>query len=178
MEPYQTIVIDKIEEDNTVSKFAYTTYVYKNPRDRQGYLLVAEPFEGKHNTRMRFVPQTEYDELHVKKGKNKLVHLTEKFLEMSDSEFTGSKFSKKFKHTSIESLRARYRRVILGERMPTDAEETRYKETDKILYDGEIRLTKDNIREWAQSMKASQVSQARGKLYGRKKEENVMAIPK
>lgn len=177
MQPDQTIVIDKIEEDNTVSKFAYTTYVYKNPRDRQGYLLVAEPFEGNHNTRMRFVPQAEYDALHVIKGKNKLVHLTEKFLEMSDSEFTGSKFSKKFKHTSIESLRTRYRRVVLGERMPTDAEETRYKETDRILYDGEIKLTKDNIREWIQSRRVSQVSQARGQLYGRLKEENIMSIP-
>ena len=177
MEPDQTITIDKVEDDNTVSKFAYTTYVYKNPRDRQGYLFVAEPLEGNHNTRMRFVPQAEYDALQVSQGKNKLVDLAESFLEMSDSEFTGSKFSKKFKHTSIESLRARYRRVILGERMPTDAEETRYNETDRILYDGEIRLTKDNIREWMQSMRAGQVSQARGQLYGRKKEENVISIP-
>lgn len=175
MEPDYTIVIDKIEEDNTVSKFAYTTYVYKNPRDRQGYLFVAEPFEGTHHTRMRFVPQEEYDALQVRKGKNKLVDITERFLEMSDDEFTGSKFSKKFKHTSLESLRARYRRIILGERMPTDAEEMRCKETDKILYDGEIKLTKDNIKKWMQGRRPDQVGSARKELYGRPKEENIIS---
>lgn len=173
MKPAYKINIDKIEDDNTVSKFAYTTYVYKNPRDRQGYLFVAEPLEGTHSTRMRFVPKEEYDRLPATQNKNKLVGITEEFLEMSDSEFTGSKFSKKFNHTDIEGLRAKFRRVILGEKMPTSLEEMRYRETDRILFDGETRLTKENIREVLAGRTASEISVARQELYGRPKESTI-----
>ena len=170
MNPSHIINIDKIEEDNSVSKFAYVTYVYKNPRGREGYLFVAEPFEGTHHTRVRFVSQEEYDGLQVRNGGNKLVHLAEDITEMSTNEFDMCRFSKKFKHTSIEKYREKFRRIIQGEPVKNPAEETRYAETDGILFDGELRLTKDTIKNWINHVPVSHVSRARTELYARKRE--------
>lgn len=177
MNPRCIINIDRIEEDNSVSKFAYVTYVYENPRGRQGYLFVAEPFEGNHNTRVRFVSQEEYEGVQVAEGRSKLVYLAENITEMSNDEFTGSKFSKRFKHTSIEKYREKFRRIVLGETVESPTEELRYAEADRILFEGETKVKKDKISQSVSEVGITQASLARGLLYARTKEDRGIQIP-
>jgi len=160
MNPAKTILINQLEENSAVSKFAYATFVYENPRGKEGYLFVAEPFEGIHSTRMRFVPKEEYDGLEV--NENKMVHIAQQFLEMSDLEFEMSRYSKKFNHTSIEKLREKYRRIILGEKTPRVTEESRYRETDRILYEGERRIGKTQMRKIAGGIREPEVVDIEG----------------
>ena len=171
MNPSNIINIDKIEDDNSVTKFAYVTYVYQNPRGRQGYLFIAEPFEGTHNTRVRFVSQEEFNTKPTIHGRNKLVYIAESITEMSNDEFESSKFSKQFKHTSIEKYREKFRRVVLGEQIENSSEETRYAETDKIIFEGATRRSKNNIRHLIKDVTITDIASARTALYARGKGE-------
>ena len=166
MNPIHIVNIDNIE-DNTINKFAYTTFIYENPRGKDGYLFIAEPFEGIHNTRVRFVSKEEYDTLEVTEGKNKVVCLAEEMTEMSNSEFNNCKFTKNFKHTSIERYREKFRRVVFGEQVENSAEEPRYAEIDKILFDGKRRINSQTIKARVEGVSASQINSARGELYAR-----------
>jgi len=57
-------VINASEDNNgRIEEGAYTTYVYKNPRGKEGYLCVCEPLEGSHETRMFFIPEDKLQHL-------------------------------------------------------------------------------------------------------------------
>ncbi len=172
MNPTAIVTIDQIDDDSTVSRLAYTTFIYENPRGKEGYLFVAEPFEGTHSTRMRFVPQGEYDKAQVKS--NKLIHFTEDFLEMSDNEFETSRYTRKFNHTSIEKLRQKYRRIILGERTPNGSDERRYKEIDDILFEGERKIGKAHFEKILARIRTSDVNVGRGMISDTRPNEQVV----
>lgn len=96
---------------------------------------------------------------------------------MSNDEFTGSKFSKRFKHTSIEKYREKFRRIVLGETVESPTEELRYAEADRILFEGETKVKKDKISQSVSEVGITQASLARGLLYARTKEDRGIQIP-
>ena len=170
MDPVEIINIDIIE-DNALKKFAYTTYIYENPRDMQGYLFIAEPFEGNHFTRSRFVSKEEYESMQVEEGKSKFLHISEELVEMSNGECSNSKFTKLFSHTSIEKFKEKFRRIVLGEEIDNPVERIRYKEIDQTLFEGKRKITKQGIKAQIEEVKSSDIPDARAALYGQLEKE-------
>ena len=176
MKPIYVVNISNIGEDNTIAKFVYITYIYENPRGKDGYLIIAEPFEGNHNTRVRFVTKEKFDEIQAD-PKDRFVQLAEQLTEMSTLKCLQSKYTKMFKHTSIEKYREKFRRIVLGEPVENPLEKARYDQIDEIIFDGKQRISLEGIETKIENIAISDsngIYKAREALYGReqKREES------
>lgn len=68
MKPSHVINVHGYDEDGQVIPNVYTTFVYDNPRGNKGKLLVAEPLEGTHSTRILFMADEEFENFEVEQG--------------------------------------------------------------------------------------------------------------
>lgn len=55
LDPEIIVNNDTIDKDGTVIKGTYHTFIYRNPQNKDGYLLIAEPYSGDKSTRLIYI---------------------------------------------------------------------------------------------------------------------------
>ena len=115
MQPENIINVDEIDENGNLIPGFYTAFVYRNPRDKGGYLLIAEPLEGSHSTRVVYLSDEKFAAFQTKKGEDKLEAITKYYLEMSNGEFSQELFAQKINHKEMQNFQDKLRYIIRGE---------------------------------------------------------------
>lgn len=126
MKPESIINVDEIDENGNIIPGFYTAFVYKNPRDKEGYLLIAEPLEGSHSTRVVYLSNEKYDAFETEKGQDKLEAIAKYYLEMSNEEFSKEKFAQKINHKEMQNFEEKLRYIVRGEESTTIKEKKVY----------------------------------------------------
>lgn len=144
LKPNSIFVNAGMDSDGRIEEAAYTTFVYKNPRGKEGRLCVCEPLEGTHETRMFFISEKN---LGQEAKQEKLAKIIEKYIEMSSEEFYNEKFTKSFRHNDIESFKERVEYIITGkENEHYRRRGSLYRQYDEQLFAGKS-VTKKEIEE-------------------------------
>lgn len=115
MQPESVINVTEIDEDNNVIPGFYTTFIYRDPRDKEGYLLIAEPLEGSHSTRAVYISDERMEAFKCSEGKDKLEEVCKYYLEMSNEEFSREKNALKLNHKEIDNFIDKLRLIVRGE---------------------------------------------------------------
>lgn len=137
MKPESIINVDEIDENGKIIPGFYTAFVYENPRDKGGYLLIAEPLEGSHSTRVVYLPTEKYDAFETKKGEDKLETIAKHYLEMSNEEFSKEKFAQKINHKEMQNFQDKLRYIVRGEETETiKAKKPYYKKLIDRIFEG------------------------------------------
>lgn len=158
LNPEYKVINGNIGEGGKVEKNAFTTYVYKNPRGKKGYLFVSEPLEGLHETRMFYIPQEKMDEQGLTGDIEKIKEKIEDYLSMSNEEFYNERFTRTFRHRGFENFRQRMRYMVTGEVSPIIKKHIhKYEKYDEQLFEGKV-VTHDDIKDLVISRDLSDIS--------------------
>lgn len=144
LSPDLVIASDSLGDQGQLVKNSYTTYVFKNPRDFNGYLFICEPLEGFHLTRAFFIPEEKFKEYKAN-DTNKFVEINKDFVTKSNDEFRETRFTKSIKHTDIDSFTDRISYFVSGKKT-SRISNSLYKQFDSQLFGGEV-VTKSQIRD-------------------------------
>ncbi|MBQ6992130.1 MAG: hypothetical protein IJN50_04385 [Clostridia bacterium] len=137
MKPESIINVDEIDENDNVIPGFYTAFVYKNPRDKGGYLLIAEPLEGSHSTRVVYLSDEKYDAFAAKEGHDKMESIAQYYLEMSNEEFSKEMFAQKINHKEMQNFQDKLRYIVRGEESETiKAKKPYYKKLIDRIFEG------------------------------------------
>ena len=173
LEPFKIIKFDTIDEDSQVIPGAYTTFVFRNPNNKNGFLFINEPYDGDKETRAIFLSEEQFSEIigGQENIDNKLWCDTARdYIEMSRSDFKDDKTGNKyiFRHRSLENYREMMMGVIKGKE--PDKSWKRGKESvdraKKVLYGGEKIVQQSDVKKIAENdVSEQQVKDARNIIF-------------
>lgn len=117
MKPDATINMSERDSDGKISKGAYIVYMYNNPQNRSGKLLVAEPLEGSHATRIIFLNDKKLQEKHEQKRiMPTMIDVVKPYLEMPIQEFRELPATVTLSHGKFESFKERLEYYVQGKK--------------------------------------------------------------
>ncbi len=157
MEPSQIISVHGCDELGEVIPNIYTTFVFDNPRGQRGKLIVSEPLEGTHSTRMLFMTEEQFEQFEIGEGENKYEEISRKYLEMSAEEFDRELNSKRVNHADIDKYREKLQYIIDG--TPPTKHKEYYNTILNELY-GKKKITPEDIGNIAEKALGDEVKVA------------------
>lgn len=168
LNPFKIINFDSIGEDGKIIPGAYTTFVFQNPNNRNGYLIINEPFEGDKETRAVFISEQEFEKIQEERDLSydeNWSDFVREYIEMTGSEFGNTNVGNTyiFRHWSLENYEMMMNGVIAGKE-PDKSWKTGKKSigrATRALYEGERLVGKKDISGVGGQVPRWQVEEAR-----------------
>lgn len=117
MGPSHVINVHGYDEDGELVPNIYTTFVYDNPRGNNGKLIVAEPLEGTHSTRIVFMTNEQFNGFEIDEKADRYEEIAKSYLEMSADEFVKQPNAKSVYHDEIEVYREKMQYIVAGKEL-------------------------------------------------------------
>ena len=145
LNPIKIITYDAFTEENEIVQ-SHNVYVYDMIPNRDGCVMVCEPFLGTQSSRLIYLPTAILEDflLADKKMDNQYwVEISQYYLEMSKNEFREEERTSILNHTSFENYKETMQQLIEGQRTGNKqkgisvASQMRATRVSKKLFDGE-----------------------------------------
>lgn len=164
MSPTHVINVDGYDQDGNLVPGVYTAFVYEKPRGNEGYLLVAEPLEGSHATRMVYLTEDKFKSFKIPEKSDRYAEVSKHYLEMSNDEFLGEKSALRVNHGPMDAFVARLEYYIEGkETEGIKSHRPYYNEKLNTLY-GQKKVSKEQIARVAEPVLGDEVKTAESVL--------------
>ena len=145
MNPKHVIYVDGYDQEGKIVKNVYTTFIYENPRGKEGYLLVAEPLEGSHSTRVVYMTKEQFDSFEISEDSSRYGEISKHYLEMANDEFSEQENAVRINHGELDVYSDKMRFVITGEASTViDKQRAYYNKTLNKIY-GQRKLEASDI---------------------------------
>lgn len=119
MNPSNIVEVNEINDDGDIIKNSYTVYAYDDclkgiGQIQEGKVFICEPLEGNRSTRLMYLSREDIDNFPVKEGEDKYTKIVEKYLSMSQYEFSEQDGTAKIMHTDQSTYKERIEFYIQG----------------------------------------------------------------
>lgn len=166
MNPEHVIYVDGYDQDGKIIKNVYTTFIYKNPRGKEGYLLVAEPLEGSHSTRVVYMTPEQFEGFKESEQSTGYAEVSKHYLEMSNDEFSDVPNAIRLNHGELDVYSDKIKYVVAGKESPNiESKKGYYNKTLNRLY-GQRKLKPEDIGSIGKQALSEEVIVADGILDG------------
>ncbi len=164
MKPTHVINVNGYDEEGNIVPNVYTAFIYENPKGKQGRLLVAEPLEGSHSTRLVYMTNEEFESFEIPEDADRYGEVSKYYLEMSNDEFLKEENAVRINHGDIEEYSAKIQFVLEGKiSEKIEKQKWYYNSILNKLY-GQKELTTSDIGSLAQRALCEEVREANAVL--------------
>lgn len=119
MNPSNIVEVNEINDDGDIIKNSYTVYAYDDclqgiGQTQKGKAFICEPLEGNRSTRLMYLSRKDIDEFPIENGEDKYTKIVEKYLSMSQHEFSEQEGTAKISHTDPATYKERIEFYLQG----------------------------------------------------------------